>query len=69
MKISEEVYSTLELSGAARVDMILSGEKLYFLEVNTIPGMTETSLLPKLASLKGYDFKGLVGKLVEKFAK
>jgi hypothetical protein len=56
MKISEEVYKTLELSGAARVDMILCEDKLYFLEVNTIPGMTETSLLPKLASLKGYDF-------------
>lgn len=69
MKISETVYNTLELSGAARVDMILCEDKLYFLEVNTIPGMTETSLLPKLASLKGYDFKGLVGKLVEKFAK
>lgn len=69
MKISENVYKTLELSGAARVDMILCEDKLYFLEVNTIPGMTETSLLPKLASLKGYDFKGLVGKIVEKFAK
>lgn len=69
MKISEKAYEALELSGAARVDMILSEDRLYFLEVNTIPGMTETSLLPKIASLKGYDFKGLVGKIVEKFAK
>ena len=69
MKISETVYNTLELSGAARVDMILCEDKLYFLEVNTIPGMTETSLLPKLASLKGYDFKGLVGKLCKKIKK
>lgn len=69
MKISEKAYEVLELNGAARVDLILLEDRLYFLEVNTIPGMTETSLLPKIASLKGYDFKGLVGKVIEKFAK
>jgi D-alanine-D-alanine ligase len=34
------------------------------LEVNTIPGMTETSLLPKIARLSGLSFRDLVGKIL-----
>ncbi len=52
--------------GAARVDMIvdrLCGPCL--LEVNTIPGMTETSLLPEAARAAGLDFDALVVKLAE----
>ncbi|BDU49601.1 D-alanine--D-alanine ligase family protein [Haliovirga abyssi] len=66
---SEIIYKELELKGAIRVDMILSEDKLYFLEVNTIPGMTETSLLPKLANLKGYSFGDLLKKIIEPIAK
>ncbi len=73
-KVSEKVYKNamrnaklihdeLKLSGASRSDFILSDDKLYFLEVNTCPGMTETSLLPKLASLKNYTFDDVVKKL------
>lgn len=69
LRMSEDVARDLNLKGGVRVDIILKEERAYFLEVNTIPGMTETSLLPKLASLKGYDFKALVKKIVEKFAK
>lgn len=65
MDMSEKIYQALNLSGAVRVDLILKESKLYFLEVNTIPGMTETSLLPKMAKLKDYDFNDLVKKIVE----
>ncbi|MGL5970487.1 MAG: D-alanine--D-alanine ligase, partial [Cetobacterium sp.] len=37
----------------------------YFLEVNTCPGMTETSLAPKLASLKGYTFNDLTKIMIQ----
>ncbi len=67
--VSENVYKILNLSGAIRADYMLKNNELYFLEVNTIPGMTETSLLPKIAFLKGYTFDDLVEKIVEKFAK
>jgi D-alanine-D-alanine ligase len=40
-------------------------DRLIWLEVNTQPGMTPTSLLPELAGLKGYDFPALVSWLVE----
>jgi D-alanine-D-alanine ligase len=46
--------------GAARVDFMLREDKFYCIEVNTIPGMTETSLLPKAAQAAGVDFPQLV---------
>lgn len=59
-------HNALSCSGATRVDMIVDQQgNPYVLEVNTIPGMTETSLLPKIASLAGYDFKGLVKEILE----
>ena len=46
--------------GAARVDLIVTpGENEYVLEVNTLPGMTETSLLPKIAAGAGLEFGDL----------
>ncbi len=64
MKISAKVHKELNLKGATRSDFILRGEELFFLEVNTSPGMTETSLLPKIATLKNIDFDTLVEKIV-----
>lgn len=46
--------------GAARVDFMLREREFYCIEVNTIPGMTETSLLPKAAREAGIDFPQLV---------
>ncbi len=65
MRVAKMVHTTFGLGGASRSDFILKEGKLYFLEVNTSPGMTETSLLPKLASLKGYDFKELVKNITD----
>lgn len=67
--ISEKVHSVLNLKGATRSDFILRGEELFFLEVNTSPGMTETSLLPKIATLKNIDFETLVEKIVSSVEK
>ena len=64
METAEKISETLELRGAPRIDMIISQGEAYVLEVNTIPGMTETSLLPKIAALKGYSFKDLVEKIL-----
>jgi len=49
----------------ARADLILESDgRFRFLEINTLPGMTETSLLPKSASCRGLDYRGLVGRMV-----
>jgi D-alanine-D-alanine ligase len=50
--------------GAARVDFMVRGEELFCLEVNTIPGMTETSLLPKAAGAVGIPFGDLVLRIL-----
>ncbi len=54
-------HQSLGCRGATRVDMILDNKnRLFVLEVNTIPGMTETSLLPEAAKASGYSFNKLV---------
>ena len=57
-------HMSLGCAGATRVDLLVKGEDIYVLEVNTIPGMTETSLLPKIAALSGLDFKALLEEIV-----
>jgi D-alanine-D-alanine ligase len=52
---------SLDCNGISRVDLILGDDgKPYFLEVNTIPGMTSTSLVPKAAAAAGIGFETLV---------
>ncbi len=54
-------HISLDCTGISRVDLILGDDgQPYFLEVNTIPGMTSTSLVPKAADAAGIDFKTLV---------
>ena len=58
-------HMALGCAGATRVDLMLDTEgHSYVLEVNTIPGMTETSLLPKIANLEGLSFADLVEEIV-----
>jgi len=60
MKRAELAVAALHCSGAPRVDMIVdSGGEPLVLEVNTLPGMTETSLLPKSAAAAGISFEAL----------
>lgn len=58
-------HKALKLRHYSRTDMILVGEEIYVLETNTIPGMTETSLLPLAAKVAGYSFENLIKKLIE----
>jgi D-alanine-D-alanine ligase len=53
------------LRGAARLDYRVDpAGNVFFLEANTIPGMTETSLLPKAAKFDGLSFDDLVGEIL-----
>lgn len=57
---SLRLYELVGCRGLARVDIRLDGEKYNLLEINTIPGMTETSLVPKAAAAVGIGFEHLV---------
>ena len=56
-------WEALGLAGVARVDLMLDGAtgELWVLEANTIPGMTDTSLLPMAADAAGIGFDELIG--------
>jgi D-alanine-D-alanine ligase len=58
-------HRALQLRGYSRTDMIVSGNDIYVLETNTIPGMTPTSLLPQAAAAAGLDFRALLDRLLE----
>lgn len=49
----------------SRVDFRLDGDKIYALEVNTAPGMTETSLVPKAAAAYGWNFSQLLDRILK----
>jgi D-alanine-D-alanine ligase len=62
---AEKAFAACGCRDYARVDFILiSPEEFYLLEINTLPGMKETSLLPMSARCAGLDFTGLVERLV-----
>ncbi len=64
-EVALAAHNALGCQGATRVDLIVDGKgKPYVLEVNTIPGMTETSLLPKIAGLVGLSFSGLIEEIL-----
>jgi len=64
--ISLEVYKIIGCKDLVRVDFIWQkgSDKLYFLEINTIPGMTATSLVPKSAKAAGMTFSQFLDKLI-----
>lgn len=58
-------HESLGCKGATRVDLRIDRNgNPYVLEVNTIPGMTETSLLPKIARFAGYEFSQLIEEIL-----
>lgn len=63
--IALKAFHSLGCCGAARVDIMLDNKnRPYVLEVNTIPGMTELSLLPKAAACTGISFTELAEKIL-----
>jgi D-alanine-D-alanine ligase len=64
-KMAVDIHNSLGCRGLTRSDFILSGNQFYFLEINTIPGMTEASLAPKSAKAAGISFTKLIDRLIE----
>jgi len=64
-------YKAIGCKDLARVDFIWQkgSDKLYFLEINTIPGMTATSLVPKSAKAAGLTFSQFLDKLISQAIK
>jgi D-alanine-D-alanine ligase len=66
MNLAERAARALGCTGACRVDLLVTeGENEYVLEVNTLPGMTPTSLLPKIAAAAGMDYAALCESILD----
>ena len=63
---SKKIFKIMNCKNLSRVDFIydLDNKKLYFNEINTIPGFTEISMFPKLINNLGIEFKDIITKLL-----
>lgn len=64
-KAALAAYQALGCRGFGRVDMIIKGNDVYVLELNTIPGLTPVSLVPKAAKAVGISYPRLLDKIVD----
>ena len=67
-KVSErtiEIYKLLELNGIARVDFIIMDNEPFIIEVNTVPGLSEESIIPQQALCHGISLSKLFNQSVE----
>ena len=65
LKISKKIYLKLGMKGFSRSEFIFVGDTPYFLEINSIPGMTKESIFPKQAKNKGITLKELFEDLIK----
>ena len=69
-QMAEAAYKALDCRGLVRVDFMLDEKQTpYLMEINTLPGMTETSLVPDAARAAGQQFPDLVEQLVQEAVK
>ena len=64
-EVTALVHQTLDLAQYSRSDFIINNQGVYFLEVNTLPGLTTESLYPKAAAAVGLTYDQLIVHLVE----
>ena len=63
-EISVHLYKKLNCKGVVRFDYIFDGTDFYFLEVNTVPGLTAASIVPNMARAHGWTFTELITRLI-----
>lgn len=63
-EIAKKVFIILKCKGYARVDMIVHQEQIVVLEINTLPGMTSHSLIPKAIEAKGLSYSQFLDTLI-----
>lgn len=67
-KINEmalKAYNACKCRAFARIDFLIENDEVYMLEINTLPGMTKNSILPKSLKSSGYEYKQVIDLLIE----
>ena len=67
-ELTARVFEITECRGYGRVDFFIRDEDVFVIEVNTLPGLTKTSLLPQQAQAAGIDFPKLLTLIIESSA-
>jgi D-alanine-D-alanine ligase len=63
--LTVKLYKLISCHGIVRIDFILKNNEFYFLEANTIPGMTETSFIPQQLNAMGLSLKNIVSQIID----
>jgi D-alanine-D-alanine ligase len=64
-KLSRDVYRAIGAEGFARIDFLVTGDRIVVSEINTIPGFTPISLFPTMPAEGGYSFTDVCLRIVE----
>ncbi|MDF1672263.1 MAG: D-alanine--D-alanine ligase [Vicingaceae bacterium] len=62
---TKRIYEILDLDGVCRADYIIQGEEPYLIEINTVPGMSDASLIPQMAAYEGIELKQMLSEIIE----
>jgi D-alanine-D-alanine ligase len=65
LKVARDAYRAIGAEGFARIDFLVSGERMFLSEINTIPGFTPISLFPTMPADGGYSFGDVCRKVVD----
>jgi D-alanine-D-alanine ligase len=63
--LTKKLYKLIGCHGIVRIDFILKNNEFYFLEINTIPGMTETSFIPQQLNAMGMSLRTVVSQIID----
>jgi D-alanine-D-alanine ligase len=64
-QMASDIYDYLYCKGIVRVDFIVRGNQIYFLELNSIPGMSKESIVPKQIRAMGLKVEDIIDKVIE----
>jgi D-alanine-D-alanine ligase len=64
-QLTKYLYKLTGCHGIVRIDFILKNNEFYFLEINTIPGMTETSFIPQQLNAMGMKLRTVVSQIID----
>ncbi|MEN8226545.1 MAG: D-alanine--D-alanine ligase [Bacteroidota bacterium] len=64
-ELAKRIYELTDSSGIIRVDFIIKGNQLYFLELNSIPGMSRESIIPKQVNSMGLKMEDLLQQVID----
>ena len=62
---TKKIYNFFNLKWISRIDFLVKNNSVYFLEVNTIPGLTEVSILPQAWKLTWKSYEELITEIID----